>query len=62
MGGGRVVVEVSVQVHRELRRLAVLNDLKLYELVEGLLVDALADEVGVRGVVRRLKRGPTPQG
>jgi hypothetical protein len=51
----RVVVEVDASVHRELRKLAALNDLKLYELTNAILTDYLADEAKVKALIRRLK-------
>ncbi len=53
----RVVIEVSEQVHGELRRLAAFNDLRLYSVVDAVLADALRDEEHVKAVVRRLKLG-----
>jgi hypothetical protein len=50
----RVVVEVSEEVHRELRKLALLNDLKIYELTDALLEDCLRDEDRVNALVKKL--------
>ena len=51
----RVVVEVSGDVHRELRKLALLNDLKIYELTNALLEEGLKDAECVKAMVKRLK-------
>ena len=51
----RVVVEVSGDVHRELRKLALLNDLKIYELTNALLEDCLQDEEHTKQLIKRLK-------
>jgi hypothetical protein len=51
----RVVVEVRCDLHRELRKLALLNDLRIYVLVNGVLEDFLGDEERVRVLVRRLR-------
>ncbi|MCW4029499.1 MAG: hypothetical protein NWE92_07620 [Candidatus Bathyarchaeota archaeon] len=51
----RVVVEVRADLHKELRKLAVLNDLKIYVLVNALLEDAVGDEERLRGLLKRLK-------
>jgi len=51
----RVVVEVSEDAHRDLRRLALLNDLKLYELTNAALEEFLADQERIRLLVKRLK-------
>ncbi len=51
----RVVVEVSEDVHRELRKQALLNDLKVYELADALLEDCLKDANRVNALVKKLK-------
>ncbi len=51
----RVVIEVREDLHRELRKLALLNDLKIYEATNALLEDYLKDEERVKALVKRLK-------
>jgi hypothetical protein len=51
----RTVVEVREDLHRELRKLALLNDLRIYELVNAVLEDGLRDEERVKGLIRRLR-------
>lgn len=51
----RVVVEVQPELHRELRKLAVLNDLKIYILVNAILEDYVSDEIRVKALLKRLK-------
>jgi hypothetical protein len=51
----RVVVEVNCDLHRELRKLALLNDLKIYELTNALIEEYLKDEERVNVLVKRLK-------
>jgi hypothetical protein len=51
----RVVVEVRSDLHKELRKLAVLNDLKIYVLVNALLEDDIGDEERLRGLLKKLK-------
>ncbi len=51
----RVVVEVTEPVHRELRKLALLNDLKIYELTNAIIEDGLRDEERVNALVKKLK-------
>ncbi len=51
----RVVIEVETEVHRELRKLAVLNDVKIYSLANALLKDCLLDEVRLKALIRQLK-------
>ena len=52
----RVVVEVKEDLHRELRKLAVLNDLKVYVLANAILEDCLNDEVRVKQLIKKLQR------
>ena len=51
----RVVVEIQPDLHKELRKLAVLNDLKIYVLTNAMLEDYLADETRVKALLKRLK-------
>ncbi len=51
----RVVVEVKPELHREIRKIAVLNDLKIYELVNAVLADCLSDEVKLKALLKQLK-------
>ena len=51
----RVVVEIQPEMHRELRKLAVLNDLKIYILVNAIIEDYLTDETRVKTLLKRLK-------
>jgi hypothetical protein len=53
--GQRTVVEVRENLHREVRKLALLNDLRIYELVNGIVEEALKDQESMRVLVRRLK-------
>ena len=52
----RVVIEVEADMHKELRKLAVLNDMKIYVLANALLNDCISDEERVKGVIRHLKQ------
>ena len=51
----RVVVEIRADLHKELRKIAVLNDLKLYTVANVLLEDYLSDEERVKALLKRLK-------
>jgi hypothetical protein len=51
----RVVIEVKPEVHKELRKIAVLNDLKIYELTNAILTDYLADDAQIKALLKRLK-------
>jgi len=49
------VVEVREDLHREIRKLALLNDLRIYQLVNAILEDYLKDEQRVKTLIKRLK-------
>lgn len=54
-GDRRTVVEVRCDLHRELRKLALLNDLRIYVLVNAIIEEALRDEERIKGLIKRLK-------
>jgi hypothetical protein len=51
----RTVVEVRDDLHRQMKRLALLNDLRIYVLVNGVLEEFLRDDEKVNALVRRLR-------
>jgi len=51
----RVVVEIREDLHQELRRLAIMNDLKLYMLVNAIIEETLNDEEKLKTLTKRLK-------
>jgi hypothetical protein len=51
----RVVIEIRADLHKELRKLAVLNDLKIYVLANAMLEDCLSDEARLKALLKRVK-------
>ena len=51
----RTVIEVRSDLHRELRKIAVLNDLRIYVLANAVLEDYLSNEERVKMLIKRLK-------
>jgi len=51
----RTVVEVRDDLHRELRKLALLNDLRIYELTNAIIEEFLKDEERVKALIKRLR-------
>ena len=51
----RVVVEVREDLHRAIRRQAILNDVKIYQLTNAIVEEALSDEEHVKALIKRLK-------
>jgi len=51
----RTVVEVRDDLHSELRKLALLNDLRIYELTNAIIEEFLKDQERVTALIKRLK-------
>jgi hypothetical protein len=51
----RTVIEVREDLHREIRKLALLNDLRIYQLANAIIEDFLKDEQRVKTLIRRLR-------
>jgi hypothetical protein len=51
----RTVVEVREDLHRELRKLALLNDLRIYVVANAIIEEFLKDQERVKALIKRLK-------
>ena len=51
----RIVVEVRDDLHREIGKLALLNDPRIYELINAIIEEALKNQQKIRTLVKRLK-------
>jgi hypothetical protein len=51
----RTVVEIHEELHREIRKLAIINDLKIYVLTNAIIDDFLSDQERVKALVKKLK-------
>jgi len=51
----RTVVEVRDDLHREIRKLALLNDLRIYELTNAIIEECLKDQERVKALIKRLR-------
>jgi len=51
----RTVVEVREDLHREIRKLALLNDLRIYELTNAILEEALKEEEKIKMIIKKLR-------
>ena len=51
----RTVVEIREELHREIRKLAIINDVKIYVLTNAMIDDFLSDQERVNALVKRLK-------
>lgn len=51
----RTVVEVREDLHGAVRRLALLNDLRIYQLVNAIIEEFLRDEEHVKALIKSLR-------
>jgi hypothetical protein len=51
----RKIVEVRADLHQQIRKLALLNDLKIYVLANAIIEDALSDKERIVALVKKLK-------
>lgn len=51
----RTVIEVRDDLHSEIRKLALLNDLKIYELANAILADFLNNHEETNALIKRLR-------
>ena len=51
----RVVVEIREDLHQALRKIAIMNELKLYMLVNGIVEDTLNEQERLKNVIKKLK-------
>ncbi|MCW4043935.1 MAG: hypothetical protein NWE94_00260 [Candidatus Bathyarchaeota archaeon] len=51
----RDAINVSEDLHREIRKHAILNDVKIYELTNAIVEEFLKDEEHVKALIKRLK-------
>ena len=51
----RTVVEVREDLHGTVRRLALLNDLRIYQLVNAIIEEFLRDEERVKALIKSLR-------
>jgi hypothetical protein len=50
-------VEIREDLHQELKKTAVMNELKLYNLVNGIITETLNDEERLKELLRKLRCG-----
>jgi hypothetical protein len=51
----RTVIEVRDDLHTEIRKLALLNDIRIYELANAVLEDFLKDNEQANALIKRLR-------
>ncbi|MBN1245809.1 hypothetical protein JXA31_09480 [Candidatus Bathyarchaeota archaeon] len=50
----RTVVEVRADLHQQIRKLALLNDLRIYVLANAIIEETLRDEEKTQTLIKRL--------
>lgn len=50
-----MVVEVRGELHREIRKLALLNDLRIYQVANATIEEFLKDQERVKVLIKRLR-------
>jgi len=51
----RTVVEVRDDLHRQIRKLALLNDLRIHELTNAIIEEFLKDQEQIKALIRKLR-------
>jgi hypothetical protein len=51
----RTVIEIRADLHKQIRKLAILNDLKIYVLANAIIEDVLSDQEKITALIKRLK-------
>jgi hypothetical protein len=51
----RTVIEIHADLHQQIRKLAILNDLKIYVLANAIIEEALNDQEKITALIKRLK-------
>jgi hypothetical protein len=51
----RTVIEIHADLHQQIRKLAILNDLKIYVLANAIIEEALNDQEKTKALIKRLK-------
>jgi hypothetical protein len=51
----RTVIEVREDLHKEIRKTALLNDLRIYELTNAIIEETLKDQEKIKTLIKKLK-------
>jgi hypothetical protein len=51
----RAIIEIHADLHQKIRKLAILNDLKIYVLANAIIEDVLSDQEKTAALIKRLK-------
>jgi hypothetical protein len=51
----RTVIEIRADLHQQIRKLALLNDLKIYVLANAIIEETVKDQERINALIKRLK-------
>jgi hypothetical protein len=51
----RTVIEIRADLHQQIRKLALLNDLKIYVVANAIIEETVKDEERVNALLKKLK-------
>ena len=51
----RAVVEIRHDLHREIRKQAILNDVRIYQLTNAMIEEIMGNEESVKALIKKLK-------
>ena len=51
----RTVIEIRADLHQQIRKLALLNDLRIYVLANAIIEETLKDQERINALIKRLK-------
>jgi hypothetical protein len=51
----RTVIEIRADLHQQIRKLALLNDLKIYMVANAIIEETLSDQEKIKALIKRLK-------
>ena len=52
----RAVAEIREDLHREIRKQAILNDVRIYELTNAMIEEVIGNEESVKALIKKLKQ------
>ena len=51
----RTVIEIRADLHQQIRKLALLNDLKIYMVANAIIEETLSEQEKIKALIKRLK-------
>ena len=51
----RTVIEIRADLHQQIRKLAILNDLKIYVVANAIIEETVKDQERINALIKRLK-------